>query len=55
MPVDPDAVLDGNVCVDEFGNATVLKKGEEPPLSTVRRYVSHFATCTAPEQFRKRG
>lgn len=32
-----------------------LSKAEAERPATVDRYVSHFATCTQPERFRRRG
>lgn len=53
MPLDADPVEDGNVIVKD-GMAVVLKQDlfSQPPEGP--RYLSHFATCPAPREFRKK-
>jgi hypothetical protein len=51
MPLNVEPAKDGNVVIRD-GIVRVLRQGEEPEKGELR-YVSHFATCTAPKSFRK--
>lgn len=57
IPVDVDPVPDGNLVWrrNAAGGWRMHKLGKtEKPDPGERRFVSHFATCTAPEAFRRR-
>lgn len=62
MPIDAEPVPDGNIIMT--GRTVRTRGGRLTPEvgyltegtlfpSDATRYVSHFATCTHPEQFRK--
>lgn len=57
IPLLEDGTDARNVAAYKDGSgrmiARVLRKGEEP-LGFERRYLSHFATCKAPQEHRKR-
>lgn len=60
MPVDPKPVCyeDGSgpeIIVTESGRVTHGIRSEIPMQGRERGYISHFATCTDPDKFRKRG
>lgn len=58
MPLDPDPVPDGNVWIVEEPEhhppvvGVALQRSDIP--ADVETYVSHFVSCPAADQFRKR-
>ena len=57
LPLDAESRGDGKVVLHADGTCTVLSKRTlfdgPPPEGTL--HVTHFATCTDPQRFRRRG
>jgi hypothetical protein len=58
MPLDPDAVPDGNIWVERVELGTpmvhVALNSEGVPRNVPLRYVSHFVTCPQAKSWRKK-
>ena len=52
VPLDAEPAEKGNYWINANGVAHCLKKGE---TTDQPRYISHYATCTDPGRFRKKG
>ncbi len=57
MPVDAEPVANGNIRLRQDGDSVIAEyPGKEHPTLLVDdrvRYISHFATCTHSDEWRK--
>lgn len=50
-PLDLETRPDGNIVMDEEGEAVYVRKGMD--VGTADRFVSHFSTCEFADQHRR--
>ena len=53
LPLDPEPVANGTIVLMPITEVAVtIRRGWDDPDPLTPRYVSHFATCPAADQFR---